>query len=833
MDICKLFINFAAFFNKQSRLTIYLPQKFTVMKKLFSLFAVLVAAVAMNAATVEFDFSSAEAFGYTNPDAGKYAQVTSGSAITKDGVTITPTFASGNGVRFFANSNTGVISLRFYKTTDVVIAAPAGTKLTKVTAKGSNMTDKYISGDFVGGTWEGNSDKITFQVFTSTVIFDKLTVEYSGEASGVNNPVISADNKVFEDKATITITADEGCDIYYTTNGNDPDKASTKYAAPFNVTESCTIKAIAYKGEKASSISTLNVQKLQTATIAEALAAAENTVVAVSATVYAVCGQGAVLGDATGFMYYHNNSNELKTVGETITINGAVTKYNGFNQFTEAATITKVGTTTVTYPTPVALDGAAADAWIKKPAIQYVSLTGKLAKSGNYYNLTIPGAGTAIGSLVSPAGVDEFDGKDITVTGFALYCSSSKYLNIVITEAKSVASGTKTLNFTAVNVLADMGEDELSITLSNAAGDEFKFGPVDHKAWGTIAGTYNAAGASIKADGKTVKVTEGTLTITYVDCDANKRNTYTYTVSAYDAAKVLYESENTIATTILDDLDDEVFCEDDNVNINATSALAIASALKEGDTTAVYYNIFAYVSNIKTAYDASYKNITLYVNDDKNITSATGFYAFRAVVENVEVDKDIKVGDMVRIRSRIINYKGNTPETVSPATITIWTAAIPTLRGVEGPKATEITSAQAIEIGSKLADNVETEQLYRVTGYVTKAYEYSTQYNNQNWYMNDTATATHGEFYAFQCKPAETIVEGMKVAVTGHIVKFVGSKGTPTIQIKGGTAEILERPTTVGIRNTRDEEKAAKLLINGRVVIRRAGNEYNVVGQKL
>ena len=55
-----------------------------------------------------------------------------------------------------------------------------------------------------------------------------------------NTPTITAVG------ATVTITADEGCDIYYTTNNDAPTKESTKYTGPLNLNADCTIKAIAY-----------------------------------------------------------------------------------------------------------------------------------------------------------------------------------------------------------------------------------------------------------------------------------------------------------------------------------------------------------------------------------------------------------------------------------------------------------------------------------------------------------------------------------------------------------------------------------------------------------
>lgn len=59
--------------------------------------------------------------------------------------------------------------------------------------------------------------------------------------------------------ATVTITSDEGCDIYYTTNNTAPTKGSTKYTNPFTLNADCVIKAIAYdQYDNASSVKTFN-----------------------------------------------------------------------------------------------------------------------------------------------------------------------------------------------------------------------------------------------------------------------------------------------------------------------------------------------------------------------------------------------------------------------------------------------------------------------------------------------------------------------------------------------------------------------------------------------
>lgn len=66
------------------------------------------------------------------------------------------------------------------------------------------------------------------------------------------SPVISPDGGRFMGSKTVTITAETGAEIYYTTDGSAPTSASTKYTGGFTLTGSATVKAIAIKDGKVS-----------------------------------------------------------------------------------------------------------------------------------------------------------------------------------------------------------------------------------------------------------------------------------------------------------------------------------------------------------------------------------------------------------------------------------------------------------------------------------------------------------------------------------------------------------------------------------------------------
>ena len=70
-------------------------------------------------------------------------------------------------------------------------------------------------------------------------VLDAPVITAAGENAGADN--------TFYFNSTVTMTADSGASIYYTTNGTTPTDSSMLYTASFQITETTTIKAIAVK----------------------------------------------------------------------------------------------------------------------------------------------------------------------------------------------------------------------------------------------------------------------------------------------------------------------------------------------------------------------------------------------------------------------------------------------------------------------------------------------------------------------------------------------------------------------------------------------------------
>jgi hypothetical protein len=109
-------------------------------------------------------------------------------------------------------------------------------------------------GNFDGATWTGNANSVTFTIGGSSNNRRLRSVEVI-YVPGVTKPVINGLTS-FVTSTEVTLSAEDGATIYYTIDGTDPTTSSTKYTAPFTLTATKVVKAIAVKGDKQSRVAT-------------------------------------------------------------------------------------------------------------------------------------------------------------------------------------------------------------------------------------------------------------------------------------------------------------------------------------------------------------------------------------------------------------------------------------------------------------------------------------------------------------------------------------------------------------------------------------------------
>ena len=196
----------------------------------------------------------------------------------------------------------------------------------------------------------------------------------------------------------------------------------------------------------------------------------------------------------------------------------------------------------------------------------------------------------------------------------------------------------------------------------------------------------------------------------------------------------------------------------------------------------------------------SYGNASFYISDDG--TETNEFYCFRVLyLENKKFEEgqtDIKVGDEVVVCGKLMNYKGNTPETVSGKAYlySLNGKTEPGSGGGDTPAAGTVdnpyTVAQALDAVKDLTwtSNTEyesTDEVY-MKGKISKVASKGTfteggSYGNASFYISDDGTETN-EFYCFRIlylgnkkfEEGQTDIKvGDEVVICGKLMNYKGN----------------------------------------------------------
>jgi len=129
---------------------------------------------------------------------------------------------------------------------------------------GNYGTYGHFSVSLTGGTSNSHIKFEGKQSGKARFFLDNVTITQSGEVPTMSAPTVSISGNAqsadtYFGSVTVTLSAANGASIYYTLDGTEPTSASTLYTAPFTITETSTLKAIAISGDNSSSVVTRTI----------------------------------------------------------------------------------------------------------------------------------------------------------------------------------------------------------------------------------------------------------------------------------------------------------------------------------------------------------------------------------------------------------------------------------------------------------------------------------------------------------------------------------------------------------------------------------------------
>lgn len=283
---------------------------------------------------------------------------------------------------------------------------------------------------------------------------------------------------------------------------------------------------------------------------------------------------------------------------------------------------------------------------------------------------------------------------------------------------------------------------------------------------------------------------------------------------------------------------------------NPLAVVQYIKSLEAGVNSSNYVYIKGIVSSTKEI-SAQFGNASFYISAD-GTTTGTQFYVYRVKGlgnKNIASDDEVKVGDEVIICAKVVNYGGNTPETVQGEGY-IYSLNGKTEGGTtpstgqatgDGSKENPFNSVAANQMASKLASGAKTDKQYYIKGKVVSVKEaFSAQYGNASFYISDDGKA-EGQFLVFRTlylgnekwtegKP--NVAVGDEVVVCGSLTNYMGN--TPetvqgetylvSLKSNGGGTETPDTPE-VGEGLTLDTTNGIVTMMNSGVA---EGNSIEV-----
>jgi hypothetical protein len=261
------------------------------MKKIFSVLTAVLFAGSMMAADVTIEKTMSEIIEENNYSVSAGSDITLYPSFDLNNVVTISTTGEANCGSFWGTAPSNDWRLYQAKNGNITITVD-GVTLKKIcitynTSNGGALKTSAGIDIESGLEYDASGESVTYVVKNSgdktngQVRVTKIKVVYEDASVKVAAPVIWPERAQFIKMAQVTITcATEGAEIYYTMDGSDPEKGkggTFEYTGMFQFRKSPTIKAIAYKGEDKSEITTKQFEEVGLLTVNEAIEAMDQS----------------------------------------------------------------------------------------------------------------------------------------------------------------------------------------------------------------------------------------------------------------------------------------------------------------------------------------------------------------------------------------------------------------------------------------------------------------------------------------------------------------------------------------------------------------------------
>ena len=255
---------------------------------------------------------------------------------------------------------------------------------------------------------------------------------------------------------------------------------------------------------------------------------------------------------------------------------------------------------------------------------------------------------------------------------------------------------------------------------------------------------------------------------------------------------------------------------------NVAGVLQYISTLEAGVESEQDVYIEGVVSAITEEYTTQFGNGTFDITDEGSTNTFTVYRALYVGNKKFAAgDQQIAVGDKVVVCGRVVNYRGNTPETAQGKAYLVsingegGTGSQPTGETI-GTADAPLTTAQAVEMINAMANGEKSADKAYVKGKVVKVAtnaENFAKYGNLNYYISDDGTSTNQvQIYAgdglngAKFSSINDIKAGDEVVVLGTLYKYVNKSDAVVpeitdsyiVKLTGGSGEVTPTPQPTG-----------------------------------